>query len=202
MIDPRPQNWTGLQILPWTCLTFMSNLNMWFLIDYQDIWNLKIVLKRLCTKLRNHWNRLLDKFIYLENKRPMLILQRPKLEYQKTKYLNLAEAVVDQTFLNGKQIVWHFSWNQLNENYYSFFHTSFHFLDFLYVHIGYSNFIFSVWKSTMKRNYNFSGKINIFSVKSTFLLKSWIHEIFWAWSPFIVLFHAAVIFLSLQFGYT
>ena len=37
------------------------------------------------------------------------------------------------------------------------------------------------------------GKINSFSVKSTFLLKkllkSWFHEFFWAWSCFLVLFN-------------
>ena len=40
----------------------------------------------------------------------------------------------------------------------------------------------TVWKSTIKCDHDFYGKINIFSVKSTFLLKkllrSWFHEFF------------------------
>ena len=47
-------------------------------------------------------------------------------------------------------------------------------------------------KSTIKRDHHFSGTINIFSVKSTVLLKKllkgWFHEIFWAWSHFTVFF--------------
>ena len=41
--------------------------------------------------------------------------------------------------------------------------------------------IFQVWKSTIKSDHDFSGKINTFSVKSTFLLKkllkNWFHGI-------------------------
>ena len=40
----------------------------------------------------------------------------------------------------------------------------------------------TMWKSTIKRDHNFYGKIDTFSVKLTFLLKkllkSWFHEIF------------------------
>jgi len=55
-----------------------------------------------------------------------------------------------------------------------------------------------VWKSTIKCDHYFYGKINIFSVKSTFLLKSWFHEIFWAWSRFSVLFHTVQLQLDLH----
>ena len=51
----------------------------------------------------------------------------------------------------------------------------------------------TVWKNTKKSDHDFCGNINIFSVKSTSLLKislwSWFHGKFWAWSHFIVLFH-------------
>ena len=53
--------------------------------------------------------------------------------------------------------------------------------------------VITVWKSAIKRDHDFYGKINIFSVKSTFLLKkllnSWFHEKKFAWSRFVVLFH-------------
>ena len=48
----------------------------------------------------------------------------------------------------------------------------------------------TVWKSRKKHDHDhcFYGKINIFSVRSTFLLKkllkSWFHGNFWTWSRF------------------
>ena len=40
----------------------------------------------------------------------------------------------------------------------------------------------TVWKIAINHDHNFYGTINIISVKSTFLLKSWFHEIFYrAW---------------------
>ena len=45
--------------------------------------------------------------------------------------------------------------------------------------------VFTVWKSAIKSDHHFCAKINIFSVKSTFLLKkllkSWFDEIFFQW---------------------
>ena len=47
--------------------------------------------------------------------------------------------------------------------------------------------------SAIKRDHNFYGKINIFSVKSTLLLKSWFHDFFsFAWSRFEVIFHTVL----------
>ena len=47
----------------------------------------------------------------------------------------------------------------------------------------------TVWKSHQKHDHFFCRKINIFSViNSTFLLKSWFHGNFCAWSRFIALF--------------
>ena len=58
----------------------------------------------------------------------------------------------------------------------------------------------SLEKCTIKRDHDFYGKINIFSVKATYLLKkllkSWFHEIFWEWSRFIVLFHTHSVVIS------
>ena len=55
----------------------------------------------------------------------------------------------------------------------------------------------TVWKSRQKHDHHFYGKIAIFSVKSTVLLKkllkSWFHGNFWAWSRFIVLFHTVCV---------
>ena len=65
------------------------------------------------------------------------------------------------------------------------------------------NFHTVVWKSTIKRDHTFHRKINIFSVKLTFLLKkllkSWFHEMFWAWSRFMVLFHTVICIQCFKF---
>ena len=54
---------------------------------------------------------------------------------------------------------------------------------------------------TVKRNHDFYGKVNIFSVKSTKkLLKSWFHEIFWVSPHFIVFFHTQLWSVNLHWS--
>ena len=71
---------------------------------------------------------------------------------------------------------------------------------FLYFPVKLTEFIHhsAVWKSCQKRVHCFSGKINISSIKSTFLLKkllkSWFHGNFWEWLHFIVFYYGKFLY--------